>query len=686
MDKIIGDPRRLDTVANDFVEHFEIRIEEGSTVCGKAMFVCSNRQIAYDLYKQIIALRPEWEAERVKMVMTRSKDDGEVLYNLLGSDDDRKKLGLAFKDPESEFKIAIVVDMWITGFDVPCLDTIYIDKPLQKHTLIQTISRVNRVYEGKDKGLMVDYIGIKSNMNNALKQYAGSGNMDDNVETIEKSLTMVKDELDILRRMFVQFDYSKFTIGTPLEQLDCLKRAAEFVQQTEKTQTLFMGHVRKLKSAFNLCSNHDDISDEEREDIHFLTGVRSIVYKLTKGNAPDITQMNNRVSQMLQEALQSEGVEEVVQMNTDTKNLDLLSEEYMARLEKMQLPNTKVKLMEKLLRTIISEFKKVNKMKGVDFTKRLNELVNRYNDRSDNSVLAQEVLDEVAKQMAELLKEVNKEKKSFKELGITYEEKAFYDILKEIAHKFGFEYPEEKLLVLATAVKKMVDDKPKYTDWASRLDIKAELQMDLILILAEHGYPPVPQDEVFKEIFEQAENFKKYEQADEEETTVISMYPHIEEEDGMMMTAEPFECYKWNCFDQNIMDFFGGNKTILVGCAKNKKQKDWILTHNIYNVRLGKTKGSMEEHREMFGRTSLLILYEKPDKLSAYTIAGHKEMGKEELKAMDYPNKNPRKNYMTFFIEPLDIDLSFLVNLRLIEKLMNIDPKNLKGTPVFIEP
>ena len=364
MDKIIGDPRRLATVANDFVEHFERRIEEGSTVCGKAMFVCSNRQIAYDLYKQIIALRPEWEAERVKMVMTRSKDDGEVLYNLLGSDDDRKKLGLAFKDPESEFKIAIVVDMWITGFDVPCLDTMYIDKPLQKHTLIQTISRVNRVYEGKDKGLMVDYIGIKSNMNNALKQYAGSGNMDDNVETIEKSLTMVKDELDILCRMFVQFDYSKFTIGTPLEQLDCLKRAAEFVQQTEKTQTLFMGHVRKLKSAFNLCSNHDDISDEEREDIHFLTGVRSIVYKLTKGNAPDITQMNNRVSQMLQEALQSEGVEEVVQMNTDTKNLDLLSEEYMARLEKMQLPNTKVKLMEKLLRTIISEFKKVNKMKG----------------------------------------------------------------------------------------------------------------------------------------------------------------------------------------------------------------------------------------------------------------------------------------------------------------------------------
>jgi len=533
MDKIIGDQNRLAAVAKDFVEHYEKRIEEGSTVCGKAMFVCSNRQIAYDLYKQIIDLRPEWKAEKIKMVMTRSKDDDNTLYNLLGNDDDRKKLDLKFKDPESEFKIAIVVDMWITGFDVPCLDTMYIDKPLQSHTLIQTISRVNRVYEGKDKGLVVDYIGIKSNMNNALKQYAGGGDMDDNVETIEKSLVMVKDELDILRRMFVQFDYSKFTTGTSLEQLDCLKQAAEFVQATEKMQNLFMGHVKKLKSAFNLCLNHDEISDKEREDIHFFTGVRSIIYKLTKGTAPDASQMNRKVSQMLQEALQSEGVEEVAQVNADTKDLDLLSEDYMARLEKLSLPNTKVKLMEKLLRTVINEFKKVNKMKGVDFTKRLNSLVEKYNDRSDNAIFAQEVLDEVAKQMAELLKEVNKEKKSFKDLGITYEEKAFYDILKDIANKFGFEYPEDKLLVLSAAVKKMVDDKSKYTDWANRSDIKAELQMDLILILAEHGYPPVPQDEVFKEIFEQAENFKKYEveaayiSSNVDDSKVVPMYPQI---------------------------------------------------------------------------------------------------------------------------------------------------------------
>lgn len=174
----------------------------------------------------------------------------------------------------------------------------------------------------------------------------------------------------------------------------------------------------------------------------------------------------------------------------------------------------------------------------------------------------------------------------------------------------------------------------------------------------------------------------------EPETHIVKMYPQFEEDSDMMMAAEPFECYKWNRFDQSIIDFFGGDKTILVGCAKNKKQKEWILSHNIYNVRLGKTKGSMEEYREMFERTSLLVLYDfgKPDKLSAYTITGHKEMSKEELKAIDYPNKNPRKSYMIFSIDPLNMDLRHLVNHHLIEKLIEINPENDKGTPVFIEP
>ncbi len=538
MERILGDPDRLQAVAEDFINHYENRIAEGSTVEGKAMFVCSNRTIAYDLYKKIIALRPEWAEkpasqedmhygmaaetarlygnkplplERIKMVMTRNKDDEKELYDLLGTEEERKGLDTQFKNPKSNFKIAIVVDMWITGFDVPCLDTMYIDKPLQQHTLIQTISRVNRVYPGKDKGLVVDYIGIKNNLNNALKRYATGGNEETgSVEAVEHSIVMVKDELDILRRMFGKFDYYKFSTGTPLEQLDCLNRGAEFVQTTKEMENLFMGHTKKLKSAFNLCSNSEQITYKEREEIHFFCGIRSIVYKLTKGETPDASQMNKRVSEMIEEAILSEGVEEIIQIGNDRENLDVLSEEYMERLAKLKMPNTKVKLMERLLKMVITDFKKVNRMKGVDFTKRLNALVDKYNDRSDSAIFADEVLTEVANQMADLLKEINKEKKSFKDLGISYEEKAFYDILKGIAKQFAFDYPEEKLLILAAEIKKIVDDKSKYTDWAARDDIKAELKMDLILVLAEHGYPPVTNDEVFKEIFEQAENFKKY--------------------------------------------------------------------------------------------------------------------------------------------------------------------------------
>lgn len=531
MERILGDADRLQAVAEDFIAHYENRVAEGSTVEGKAMFVCANRTIAFDLYRKIIALRPEWvqlpepepvsdgndvgegqerPVEKIKLIMTRNKDDEPALYDLLGTDEDRRAYAEAFKKPKSNFKIALVVDMWTTGFDVDCLDTMYIDKPLQQHTLVQTISRVNRVYPGKDKGLVVDYIGIKNNMNIALRRYAQGDVGQDSVENVEQSITLVKDELDIIRRMFGEFDYSVFTTGTPLEQLDCLNRGAELMQRTKEQENLFMGHAKKLKSAFNLCSNSDQISDAEREEIHYFCGVRSVIYKLTMGESPDASQMNRRVSEMIEEAIQSEGVEEIIQIGNDKDNLDVLSEEYMERLNRLKLPNTKVKLMERLLKTVITEFKKVNKVRGVDFSKRLNALVEKYNSRKDSAIFADEVLTEVANQMADLLKELNKEKKSFLDLGISYEEKAFYDILEAIAKQFGFEYPKEKMLQLAAAIKKIVEDKSKYTDWAARDDIKAELKMDLILVLAEYGYPPVTNDEVYKEILEQAENFKRY--------------------------------------------------------------------------------------------------------------------------------------------------------------------------------
>lgn len=531
MEVILGDPKRLKLLANDFVEHYETRVNEGASVKGKVMFVSSSREIAYDLYKQIIALRPEWaevresdgasqltEAEKrelkpiekIKMVMTRDKDDEKVLYDLLGSKEYRKELDRQFKQVNSNFKIAIVVDMWITGFDVPFLDAIYIDKPIQQHSLIQTISRVNRVYEGKEMGLVVDYIGIKSNMNNALAKYSKYGG--EEFPEIDKTVAIVKDQLDLLNRLFHKFDASKYYNGTPLEKLHCLNRAAEFVQITEEIEKRFMAIAYKLRGAYDLSVTSEKITQQERDQIHFYFAVRSIVFKLTKGNAPDLAQMNARVTEMIHEALQSEGIEEIFKLdkNNPEGNADIFSDEYMAKIEKIELPNTKIKLLQMLLKKAIDEFKKVNKIKGVDFSKRLKKLVEIYNERKDFETFKSEVVDDLAEEFAKLFKDLQIERNSFTELGINFEEKAFYDILKAISEKYKFPYPEEKLIALSKAVKVIVDDKAKYTDWSKRENIKAELQVALILTLDEHGYPPFTQDEVYKEIFEQAENFKKF--------------------------------------------------------------------------------------------------------------------------------------------------------------------------------
>ncbi len=528
LDVIIGDPDRLRAVAADFINHYETRVNEGSTVAGKAMFVCANRNIAYDLYNIIIEMRPDWAvakicddgveltdeekkklkaSPKIQMVMTRNKDDAPKLYAMLGTKDDRKELDRQFKQVKSNFKIAIVVDMWLTGFDVPCLDTIYIDKPIQQHTLIQTISRVNRVYEGKDKGLIVDYIGIKNNMNKALAKYTNF--KADEFEGVEQSVIIVKDQLEVLAQMTSSFNKSDFFNGTPKQQLECLNRAVEYVQLTEELELRFMAAVRRMKKAFDLCASHESISDAEREHIHFYVAVRSILFKLTKGTAPDITQMNARVRDLIKAAIEADGVEELFETGKHI-DIDIFSDEYMARISKIPLPNTKIKILQQLLAQAIDEFRKVNKIKGVEFSDRLKKVVDDYNNRRKDEKYANEVLDDVADQLAKLLEELKAEKTSFTRMGIDFEEKAFYDILKAVAEKYEFPYPHEKLIILSRKVKTIVDDKAKYTDWSQRDDIKAELKVDLILVLADNGYPPVPRDEIFKEIFEQAENFKKY--------------------------------------------------------------------------------------------------------------------------------------------------------------------------------
>lgn len=700
LDVILNDPDLLANIAADFVQHYEKRVEESSTVEGKAMIVCSNRSIAWNLYQAIVKLRPEWEEvkecidgetltdkereeikpmPRIALVMTRDSDDEPRLYQLLGADEYRKTLDKQFKSVKSNFKIAIVVDMWITGFDVPCLDTMYCFKPLQMHTLVQTISRVNRVYPGKEKGLVVDYLGIKRQMNAALSHYAGGAVDGHSLDTIEQSLKIVKDELDIIRRQFNRFDWNKYFQTEGVEQVKVLNSAVEYVLRTKESEVRFMQHCKKMKAAFAICCNSDQILQTEDDDIHFFFAIRSIIFKLTKGDSADTTKMNRYVAGMIKDALISETVEEIANIGVNPESeIDLLSSDYMKRLAQLPEKNTKVRLMERLLKKVIDSIRKVNKQKGIDFAKRLEDIVRRYNDRSDDAALANDVIDDVVQQMMDLMEDVKDSRTAGDKIGLSYEEMAFFDILKAVAIKYDFiaEFPDEKLSDLAKQVKELVEQQATVADWNNRDDIKAELKMNVIILLAGAGYPPKIHDEVFKEILEQAENFKRH---------ALSRPYTLNTEDSLLMAAEPFEIYGWNDIDGTSDS--NNTDTILVGCYRDKKHLDWILSNNLYNIRLGKRKGSMDSKHKCFGEAKVLHLYDLNNPSTEYTfkVTGNKEMTGQELGSLDYPRKNPGKSYMTFSLEKVENPDQDEMQKLNIKELLNNLPDHVKGAPVFIE-
>lgn len=536
---IIGDKDILTEVAKNFVEHYENRVNEKSTIAGKCLFVCADRYIAYDFYNIVKEMRPEWVVEKkvpdginvskeeldklkpmpmMKMVMTRGKDDPKELYDMLGTDEDKKEDARQFKNINSNFKIAIVVDMWLTGFDVPFLDTIYIDKLLkQEHSIIQTISRVNRAYPGKTSGLVVDFIGIKTGIDYALKKYAKYD--DSNLQGIEQAIQIVIDQLDVLDNMLYKFDSTKYFNGNSFEKLETLNKAVEYIQQTKELENRFMQGVQRLSKAFNLCNVDSDFTKEQIDKVHYYKAIRSIIFKLTKGRAPDISQMNKTVQRMVQEAIQSSEVEElfITEDEFGSKTIDLFDKKYIDKIDKIQFPNTKIKVLQQLLSQAIGEFKQVNKIKALSFSERLQNIVNMYNARSMDAAEVTAILDEVASEMIELMNELVDEKHSFEEMGINYEEKSFYDILVAVEQKYDFYYPMEKNIALSKKLYEKVTDISKYSNWSKRNDTKAKLKSDIMMLLWEDGFPPIPSEsepedyeKVYKDILEQSENFRKY--------------------------------------------------------------------------------------------------------------------------------------------------------------------------------
>lgn len=527
MSVILGDPDRLKMMAQDIVDHYEALTREKPKVVQKAMIVCSSREIAFRLLKEITNIRPEWSESKksdkentlikdqldklislpkINLVATRGENDDEDLYEACGNKEYRKMLDRQFKNNNSNFQIAVVVDMWITGFDVPSLAVMYIDKPLQRHTLIQTISRVNRVFEGKDKGLVVDYIGIKENMMEAIKMYGGP--QENPIDEIESSLKIYRNYLDLINDLFFKFDNSRFMYGEPLDRLMCLNEAAEFIQKSKEDQNEFMELSKRLKASYNICFPSGELTEEEVSVGQFYIAIRSIIYKQTKGNAPDTQIMNEVVEKMVADAIQFTGVENII---NDEKSMDLYSEEFIKELNNTKLPITKFNALVKLLKKAINSYSKTNKVKSQEFSERLKKVIEEYNNR-DNLAFVNEVTDDFVNNLSEelinIMKDLNKDKKSFEDMNISYEEKAFYDILVSIRDKHNFPYADEKCVVLAKKIKELVDDKTQYTDWSNRNDIKAKLNSDLVILLSKNGYPPEWNDEVYNKVLEQAENYK----------------------------------------------------------------------------------------------------------------------------------------------------------------------------------
>ncbi len=528
MTVVLRNPDRLKKLAKDMVEHYERLVSEKPEVVQKAMIVCSDRQHAYDLLQEILAIRPEWgearktvhpvdlskdelealvELPMINLVATRGKDDeNRALYELCGTKEHRKMLDKQFKNNDSNFKIAIVVDMWITGFDVPSLTVMYVDKPLQKHTLVQTISRVNRVFEGKDKGLVVDYIGIQQNMMQAMKTYGGE--QESPIDELNVTLGIFRNQLALVDDLMVGFDAKKFYTGEPLERLNCLNDAAEWVQVSKELQTRFMGLTKVLKSAYQICFPSGELTDLETAKAQFYIAIRSIIYKQTIGDAPDADVMNAVVEDMVAKAISCSGVEGVVEAQ---ETEDLFSDEFVEKLNSIEMPITKFNALLKLVNRAIKAYSRVNKVKAKEFDERLRDVVEKYNTRDSLQFRSEEMaefVDDLTEQVLDILQDLEEDKNSFEEMGISYEEKAFYDILVKVRDEHGFPYADEKCLHLAKEIKKLVDDSSVYADWAQREDIRSQLNMDLTVLLYNNGYPPEWDEEVFEKVMEQAENFK----------------------------------------------------------------------------------------------------------------------------------------------------------------------------------
>ena len=567
MDVILGEHSRLERLAVDIHDHYVSSCEKEPERIQKAMIACSNRKIAYNLLKIFRDKYPEWFEEKkipegtevtkeeldklspmpfMAMVSSVGSNDEEEMYNYLGgvqNDKRSRRLDAAFKEEKSNFCIVIVVDMWITGFDVPCLTYLYNDKPLKKHLLIQTISRVNRVYPGKDYGMVIDYIGIRDNMREAMKIYGGDTSVAPTEDDVEQATLLFRWEVEILKGMFRGYDLKPFLNPNcdPVERYRLLAKAAEYIFASTEVlysegnlgsvkvsfKTYFLMMVKRMRLAYDVAQPSGYLSEEESALAQCFMAIAGFVRKMSGTGDIDTDSMNRNVAKMVEEALKYNKVESVLDSGEDE---DIFGPEFIERLSDVKMPATKLELLVKMLRMQIKEYSKVNKIEAQSYRQMLENTIAIYHERrkhldaeeagATQEKASDDIIQEATNQALSILSKMNASRESFRKLGLTFEEKAFYDILVSLRNKYNFEYGadikvngvvvNDKCKALAKRVKETIDLKSSYADWLNNQNVRNDLKLEIKICLVKAGYPPQYSPEVFRQVMEQVENYEEH--------------------------------------------------------------------------------------------------------------------------------------------------------------------------------
>ncbi|MFZ1536617.1 MAG: type I restriction endonuclease subunit R, partial [Chromatiaceae bacterium] len=494
LEALVGDPKRIALVAADLVAHFEKRLE---AMDGKAMIVCMSRRICVDLYNALIKLRPEWEAETLKVVMTGSAEDGPEWQKHIRSKDARRKLANRFKDAKDPFKIVIVRDMWLTGFDAPCLHTMYADKPMQGHGLMQAIARVNRVFRDKPGGLVVDYLGLADQLKRPLATYTESGGQGGPTYDVQQAIAVMLEKHGIACDMMHGFNWDKWTTGKPAERLALIPTGQEHILEQEDGKKRWGQVVTELSRAFALCAA-SDAAAEIRDDVSFFQALQAALNKQSSRNRKTPEQIDAAIRQLVSKAITTEGqvIDVFTAAGLPRPDISILSDQFLAEVRGLKHKNVAAELLEKLLKDELKVRSKRNLVQSQVFSEKLKKTLNAYHNRAISTM-------QVIEELIKLAKELDAATKRGEDLGLSEDEVAFYDALaanESAVVAMG----DAKLRVIAaeliTQVRKSVT-----IDWTLREGARAKIRVMVKRILNKYGYPPDLQEEAVKTVLAQAE-------------------------------------------------------------------------------------------------------------------------------------------------------------------------------------